>query len=276
MTGSDVLEKWRWIPYQVGSAAENMAIDEAIMINHQQGKVPPTIRFYGWEPAACSIGYFQKIERELNIDEIKNQGLSFVRRITGGRTVFHDQELTYSLIVSEQHPFYSLSIAKSYLQISQGLLAGFAELGLDAELAPPRRGRRTTESSACFDAASDYEIKLLGKKVVGSAQIRQRGVLLQHGSILIDFDPDRFFQLLQFPSEMVRKRMKRLFVRQAGAMNQLTTPKRNLSEVIDAFYEGFRKGMEISLIKGELIPQELELAEQLTEKYKSDEWNFQR
>lgn len=271
------MEKWRWIPYQVGSAAENMAIDEAIMIAHRQGQVPPTIRFYGWKPAACSIGYFQKIKRELDLEAINTQGLSYVRRITGGRTVFHDSELTYSLIVSEKHPFYSLSITNSYLQISQGLLAGFAELGLEAEIAPPLRRRGKLESSACFDTASDYEIKLFGKKVVGSAQTRQRGVLLQHGSILIDLDPDRFFQLLHFPTESVRNRMKRLFVRQAGAINQLTTMKKSIDEVVEAFYEGFQKGMKISLIKGELTPLESELAEQLrTEKYESDEWNLQR
>lgn len=271
------MKEWRWIPYQVGSAAENMAIDEAILIHHQQGKVPPTIRFYGWEPAACSIGYFQKIRKELDIEEITNQGFSYVRRITGGRTVFHDQELTYSLIVSEQHPLYSLSVTKSYLQISRGLLAGFAELGMEAAIAQPLRNRGRIESSACFDTASDYEIEILGKKVVGSAQTRQRGVLLQHGSILVDIDPDRFFRLLHFPTEAVRNRMKRLFVRKAGAINQLATTKKSLSEVIEAFYQGFQKGMEISLIKGELTPEEQELAKQLkTEKYETDEWNFQR
>ena len=271
------MEKWRWIPYQVGSAAENMAIDEAMMIQHRLGKVPPTIRFYGWKPAACSIGYFQKIERELDIEAIKKQGLAYVRRLTGGRTVFHDQELTYSLVVSEKHPLYSTSITQSYLRISKGLLAGFAELNLNATLEPLIRKREKAESSACFDTASDYEIKLFGKKVVGSAQVRHHGVLLQHGSILLDYDADRFFQLLRFPSEAARSRMKRLFTRQAGAINQFTTMKLSLAEVIKAFYRGFMKGMNISLEEGELTPQEKELAQQLKEeKYSSDDWNFMR
>jgi len=276
-TGSDRLEKWRWIPYQVGSAAENMAIDEAIMIQHRLGHVPPTIRFYGWTPAACSIGYFQKIERELDLVAIKEQGLSFVRRLTGGRTVFHDQELTYSLVVSEEHPLYSTSVTQSYLQISKGLLAGFAELALDATVAPARRTRKKAESSACFDTASDYEIQLFGKKVVGSAQVRQQGVLLQHGSILLDVDADRFFQLLRFPSEAARNRMKRIFTRQAGAINQFTKEKKSLEDVIKAFYRGFMKGMNITLEKGELTSAEKELAQQLAkEKYTSDDWNFMR
>lgn len=271
------LEKWRWIPYQVCSAAENMAIDEAMMIQHRLGKVPPTIRFYGWEPAACSIGYFQKIERELDLEAIKEQGLSYVRRLTGGRTVFHDQELTYSLVVSEKYPLYSTSITQSYLQISKGLLAGFTELGLDATLAPVVRRRGKPQSSACFDTASDYEIQIFGKKVVGSAQVRQQGVLLQHGSILLDYDADRFFQLLRFPSEAARNRMKRVFSRQAGAINHFTMKRKSVAEVVRAFYQGFMKGMNISLVKGELTPEEKELAQQLQkEKYESDDWNFMR
>lgn len=272
------MEKWRWISYQVASAAENMAIDEAIMIHHQQGKVPPTLRFYGWKPSACTIGYFQKLERELDLEALKRQGVDYVRRMTGGRTVFHDQELTYSLIVSEQHPLGSLSISESYRQISQGLIAGFAELGLNATISPPQpRARDKHESSACFDAASDYEITIQGKKVVGSAQTRQRGVLLQHGSILIDIDVDRFFELLRFPSEVARKRMKRLFARQAGAINQFFIQKKSLEEVITAFYQGFKHGMNLSLVEEELTTQEITFAERLAaEKYRSDEWNFQR
>lgn len=272
------MEKWRWIPYQTNSAAENMAIDEAIMIHHRKGKVPPTIRFYGWETPTCSIGYFQKIKRELDLDELIKQNVSFVRRITGGRTVFHDQELTYSLIVSDQHPLYSSTISKSYYQISQGLLTGFRELGLVAELAPPRqRETKRTKSSACFDLASDYELVVQGKKVVGSAQTRKQGVLLQHGSILIDLDTDRFFRLLQFPSEAVRYRMKRIFAKRAGSINQLSSKTRTLSEVIDAFYHGFQKGMKIYFEEGELTFEEAELAKQLvTEKYDTDEWNLQR
>lgn len=272
------VKQWRWIPYQVHSAAENMAIDEAIMICHQQGKVPPTLRFYGWEPAACSIGYFQKVDREIDREEIQKQGLAFVRRMTGGRTVFHDQELTYSLILSEDHPLYSNSVSQSYQSISQGIMAGFSRLGLDAEwVSPPVRRSQRSTSSACFDAASDYEITIQGKKVVGSAQTRHKGVLLQHGSILIDFDVDRFFQILSFPSQKVRERMKRIFVKKAGTINEFSTSKKELAEVIEAFYHGFATGLNISLLEGSLTEEEVELANKLVkEKYSTEEWNLQR
>lgn len=271
------VKPWRWIPYQVYSAAENMAIDEAIMICHRQGKVPPTLRFYGWKPAACSIGYFQKVDREINRAEIQKHGLDFVRRMTGGRTVFHDQELTYSLVFSEDHPLYMDSVSQSYRSISQGILAGFLKLELDAKWASPVRRPKRLVSSACFDATSDYEITIQGKKVVGSAQTRQKGVLLQHGSILIDLDVDRFFQLLSFPSQAVRERMKRIYIKKAGTINQFSTSPRELEEVIDAFYQGFASGLNLSLEEGSLTQEEVELAETLVkEKYGTEAWNLQR
>jgi lipoyl(octanoyl) transferase len=273
------LEKWRWIPYRVHSAAENMAIDEAIMLAQSSSDVPPTLRFYGWEPAACSIGYFQKMERELDLAALQKRGISYVRRITGGRTVFHDQELTYSLIVGKQHALYAQGVSQSYYQISQGLLAGFAELGLAAMLSPPRQQRlaATGSSSVCFDQASDYELVIDGKKVVGSAQTRKQNALLQHGSILLSLDLERFFSLLAFPSESARHRLQKNFAKRVGTINEFAARPVSLIEVIAAFRLGFAQGMHIELEEGALTEAELEMAKQLQEeKYNTDEWNLQR
>ena len=97
-------EVWRFIDSGNCSPAFNMALDEALLEWHSEGKIPPTIRFYGWNPPTLSIGYFQKVEKEIDMEAVKKYGLGFVRRPTGGRGVLHDQELTYSVIVSESHP----------------------------------------------------------------------------------------------------------------------------------------------------------------------------
>lgn len=111
-----------------------MAVDEAVLTMHSEGKVPPTLRFYGWNPATLSIGYFQKADEEVDFTVLEAQGLGFVRRPTGGRAVLHDQELTYSMIVSEDYPGMPRSVTEAYRVLSEGLLHGFRRLGLQAEM----------------------------------------------------------------------------------------------------------------------------------------------
>ncbi len=268
--------EWRYIPYRKYSAAWNMAIDEAMMIAHQEQRVPPTLRFYGWEPAALSIGYFQKVEKEVDRAELARQGLELVRRLTGGRAVLHDQELTYSIVVSEKDPILPPSVSASYRALSQGLVAGFRILGLQAELAPPQ-STASLGTAACFDTSSDYELVLEGKKVAGSAQVRKQGVVLQHGSILLEVDLERLMAVLRFPSERVKERLKESFAQKAVAINQMAARKVTLEEMISAFYQGFTTGLSIKLVEGELTPYEWKLAEQLVQsKYQQDDWNLQR
>lgn len=272
------MDVWRFIPYEVNTAAANMAIDEAILQLHREGKVPPTIRFYGWAKPTLSIGYFQKAKKEIDVLKLQEKGLDFVRRMTGGRAVLHDHELTYSVIVSEDYPLMPATVSESYRVISQGLLAGFKRLGLDAFLAFPKTKGQTGEtSSACFDSPSDYELVVGGKKVAGSAQTRQRGVILQHGSILLDLDVDALFDVLRFPSERAKQRLKQGFVDKAVAIRQLTERTVTLEECKQAFYEGFQEGLGIQLVPGELTEQEQKRAQQLTQtKYGHDEWNYYR
>ena len=89
---------WRVINYRIADPAWNMAVDEAILISYLEGKSPPTLRFYGWSPATVSLGYFQNVELEINIERLNLKGYGLVRRNTGGRAVLHDRELTYSMV----------------------------------------------------------------------------------------------------------------------------------------------------------------------------------
>jgi len=276
------MEKWRYIVTEAMSPAMNMAVDEAILQLHAEGKVPPTVRFYTWNPATLSIGYFQKAAKEINLEEVERRGLGFVRRATGGRAVLHDQELTYSVIVSEDHPRMPSSVTEAYKVISMGLLHGFQNLGLQAEMVSlaseeEKEKYSSPGSSACFDSPSWYELVVEGRKVAGSAQTRQRGMILQHGSILLDLDADLLFDVLRFPSERVKERMKRTFLGKAVAINQLRRPEVTLEEAEEAFAEGFARGLGIRLVEGELTPYERELAEELVRsRYATDEWNMKR
>ncbi len=261
-----------------------MAIDEAILTAHRQGLVPPTVRFYGWSPASLSIGYFQQAEKEIDFEALRERGLGFVRRPTGGRAVLHDRELTYSLVVSANYPGIPGNVTEAYRVLSMGLLLGFRRLGLDAEMAclhqpAGKDGRLST--AACFDAPSKYELVVEGRKIAGSAQMRSKGVILQHGSILLELDAGKLFSVLRFPEPADRERMKRLFERKAVAIQTCLTrknlPPATMREVEDAFRAGFSEGLDTDLPESGLTGYETELAGRLAaEKYGSDGWNLKR
>lgn len=278
-----ITEKWRWIPYEKYDSFTNMAIDEAMLLAHSEGQVPPTLRFYGWDPATLTLGYFQRSETEVDIAKVGEFGLGLVRRQTGGRAVLHDQELTYSVVVSEKAPGIPSSVMEAYRVLNQGLLNGFLRLGLDAQMVSlaseeEKRKYETLGSSACFDSPSWYELVVEGKKVAGSAQTRQHGVVLQHGSILLDMDVDRLFDVLCFPNEQLKERLKRSFRDKAVAINDLRKGRAaTVEEAQEAFYHGFCEGLGIELEAGELTSWEWAKVQELVEmKYSTDEWNFKR
>jgi lipoate-protein ligase A len=276
------LEIWRLINTGLGNPAWNMAVDEAILNAHSRGLVPPTVRFYGWDPPTLSIGYFQRATKEVDFDALKERGFGFVRRPTGGRAVLHDRELTYSVIVSESHPMMPTSINESYRVLSMGLLEGFRELGFEAEmvsLADEKEKEKFASlgSAACFDSPSWYELVVEGRKVVGSAQTRQLHTILQHGSILLDLDIDQLFAVLSFPSERVRERFRTAFTDKAVSIKQFSGRDLSYDEAVAAFTIGFARGLGVRLEPSELTDQERELAMQLVrEKYSTDEWNFKK
>ncbi|AYE49239.1 lipoate--protein ligase family protein [Priestia megaterium NCT-2] len=274
--------KWRFIDSNNRSPYYNMALDEALLEWHSKGEIPPTIRFYGWNPPTLSIGYFQKAEKEINFDKVKELGLGFVRRPTGGRGVLHDEELTYSVIVSEEYPNMPKTVTEAYRVISEGLLEGFRSLGLEAYFAIPRseeekNSLKNPRSSVCFDAPSWYELVVEGRKIAGSAQTRQKGVILQHGSILLEIDEDKLFSVFNYPNDRVKERMQRAFRSKAVAINAIAGRKISIEEAKEAFYKGFASALDIDLEPYTLSEEEEAYVEELAHtKYGSDEWNFKR
>lgn len=279
-------QQWRLVRSGAGSPAYNMAVDEAILTAVSEGAAPPTVRFYSWSPATLSIGYFQKALQEIDFVRLEQEGLGFVRRATGGRAVLHDRELTYSIIVSESYPGIPRSVTDAYRVLSEGLLLGFRGLGLEADMVKLESEEDKTQyasmgSAACFDSPSWYELVVEGRKVAGSAQTRQKGVVLQHGSILLDLDTDQLFRMLRFSSERMAERMKQQFVKKAVAINDVLRsvgkPPVGLKEAEAAFRTGIAEGLSIELAESGLTPYEEELAVQLVQsKYGSESWNLRR
>ncbi|MBD8015682.1 lipoate--protein ligase family protein [Planococcus wigleyi] len=272
--------KWIFINSGAGSPAFNMALDEALLAWHSEGLIPPVIRFYSWQPAALSIGYFQNVEKEIDMEAVDRLGLGFVRRPTGGRGVLHEHELTYSIIVSEDYPEMPETVTEAYRVLSEGLLEGFKNLGLDAYFSVPdteekRADLKKPKSAVCFDAPSWYEMVVEGKKVAGSAQTRQKGVILQHGAILIDLDTEKLLSVFKFSSEAAKERMRSKIPEKAVSINSLREKPVTPDECIRAFKAGFEQALSISLESYNLTVQQLADVKALEKiKYGNSEWNF--
>ncbi|MFJ7826766.1 biotin/lipoate A/B protein ligase family protein [Psychrobacillus sp. NPDC096623] len=274
--------KWYFINSGPCTPSFNMAMDEALLDWHSEGLIPPVIRFYEWNPATLSIGYFQSVEKEIDMEAVKSLGLGFVRRPTGGRGVLHEHELTYSVIVTESYPSMPATVTEAYRVISEGLLLGFQNLGLDAYFSVPnsdeqKENLKKPKSAVCFDTPSWYELVVEGKKVAGSAQTRQKGVILQHGAILLDLDEDKLIQTFKFSSEEVRKRVKRSLSQKAVAINKIISKPISIEECKTAFKKGFEDALEIELVEYKLTKQQLDYIKELeSTRYANDEWNFKK
>jgi len=272
-------QSWRFIDTTVASGYENMAIDEAMLISCQQGMSPPTLRLYGWQPPAVSLGYFQKLESAVDLEECRRRGIDVVRRMTGGRAVLHHHELTYAVIAPEHVPPFSPGVLDTYMTIGSCLLNALNGLGLDAHwvaLRDRHRGGTAVprhETASCFSAPSWYEITVSGKKICGSAQKRGNGVFLQHGSILIDHDPDLLAALL------ISRKGKEAFAREIDAST--TSLNRHVNATVDVHDLGemvlssFRDTLGVTFNHGSLSEAESNLQDLLLrKKYQTADWNY--
>ena len=274
-------ETWNFINTGSHDPYYNMAMDEAFLNFVSRGEIDPVVRFYTWNPATLSVGYFQRLKKEIDIDKVKEKGFGLVRRQTGGRGVLHDKELTYSVIVPESHPNMPSTITEAYRVISEGLLEGFKLLGFDAYFAIPRSKEereklKQPRSAVCFDAPSWYELVVEGRKIAGSAQTRQKGVILQHGSLLQDVDVDELFDMFIFKNDRLKEKMKKAFVDKAVAINDISDRHISIEEMEKAFEEGFKKGLNIEFKPLSLTENQLAEVKVLEEKYRSEEWLYKK
>lgn len=269
---------WRALLDGPASGPWNMAVDEAILEANIAGVAPPTVRLYSWHPPAVSIGYFQSFTRTVNVEACTREGVQWVRRPTGGRAVLHDREITYSVVFPESAvpADFGGGVAAAYKWIASCLLRAFEILGVEVRLEQARK--RTfpgvSVSAACFDSPSWYELVSGTKKVVGSAQTRRRGVVLQHGSIPLRFDPERVAACLLHRGNLGGEReVARYLKGKAAGLEDLGGSALNPREVEEALLVGFSQGIGEALVFGSLSSWELGLAERLVrEKYGDNSW----
>ncbi|MYE27385.1 MAG: lipoate--protein ligase family protein [Chloroflexi bacterium] len=257
--------------------ASNMAIDSAILEAVARGDQPPTLRLYGWQPFCLSLGYGQRTS-DVDIPALDERGWDLVRRPTGGKAILHGDELTYSLCLPQDHPLASGDIVESYRRISAGLLRALGELGLEAESERHKASLRPAAAGpVCFEIPSHYEISVAGRKLIGSAQMRRRGSLLQHGTIPLQGDLARVCDVLNFDSEETRARQKRSLRECALTLDEATGAAQSWSTLAHAIERGFSLAFDLELTSGPLSPVEAERAEALKhERFGNPAWTRKR
>lgn len=266
-------EQWGFIDTGYHSASVNMALDESLLNWHSEGKIPPTLRFYGWSKPSLSVGHFQNAERAIDFPNVQKHGCEFVRRLTGGSAVLHDDELTYSIVVSENKEYIPNTIRSAYYLLSKGILKGYKNLGIQADYAIQEKSNGRTD--VCFEKPAFYEMVVDGKKISGNAQTRKRGVLLQHGSIPMSMNKEMLFDLFKFPTETVKKAKRNAFSEKAITINEITKKQHTYDDLKNSFLKGFQTELNMDLVPLELTERQWKEVHDLAKsKYTQEEWNL--
>ncbi|MBM4425535.1 MAG: lipoate--protein ligase family protein [Chloroflexi bacterium] len=260
--------RWRLLITEPTDGPMNMAVDEAIMHSVAAGASLATLRFFAWTPPCLSLGYAQP-KTDVDTERLAERGWGLVRRPTGGKAILHTDELTYSVIAPQSDPRVAGGIVESYRRLSEGLLRGLALLSLaaqnDAVYSSVGGGSDGSDNPVCFESPSNYEITVIGKKLIGSAQARKQGVVLQHGTLPLTGDIARICDALAFSDDAVRERAKERVRARATTLELALGQAVSWERAANAMKHGFREALGLEFEAGELSAAERGKAEELRE-----------
>jgi len=224
---------WRLVVSPGLSGAANMALDREAFTQAQ-----PTLRFYSWRPRCITVGYSQDPAAELDLERAKQLGYDVVQRPTGGGIVFHNEaEITYSLVTALDDPLLPRGLIASYKVISEAVAAGLKLLGAAAEVKQVRDQRQAARDTLCFSYPTEFEIVARGRKLVGSAQKRNKQAILQQGSVFVRRPDAELFSLLKKPCRE----------HNAISLEELLGRQTTFNELKGALLAGFRQGLGVRL-----------------------------
>jgi len=286
------MQNWRFLDTGYNDCYINMAIDEAMFLEYALGNIPPTLRIYGWNPPALSLGHVQDPKKELNLLKCQQEGVSFVRRITGGGVIFHHNELTYSIACSLDDvrdlatnmtgtpsiSKFDISVRGVYKIICSFLINAYAKLGLDAQFAieyakthkihiPSSDAMVRRRDHFCFASNELYDIVVNGKKLGGNAQRRRKNLIFQHGSIPLKLDLKEAASFMKIIPLGLEERV--------SSLNKLLNRNIEFEEFKGIAKEAFENTFSIKLSKGSFTKKEELLVEELKQnKYTKSKWNL--
>ena len=260
--------RWRSIATGRGSGAFNMSVDDTLLGLASDSSRDPILRLFGWSSPTVTVGHGQLAGRDLDLVKCQEAGIDVVRRPTGGRAVLHCDELTYSVVLHEK--LLPESVSGSSRLIGECLAYGLRLYGVDAALESPAmqsrlpHQHRTLQPKApCFSTLSRNEVKIKGRKLVGSAQRRARGAVLHHGSILLGSGHKRILDLMRPMSDFLRQEQIRELEEKCTDLRSCCRNEIDLGELSRCLIEGFASTLDVSVSEDSLTAKELGLADEL-------------
>jgi len=243
---------WRLIILEPVDCYTRCAIDEALLKSVGECRSPNTLRFLSIKPPSVSVGYFQRIEEVVNVEECRRLGISIARRPSGGGAIYQDYrgEITYAIVVKAQDELIKgLDIEETYKKLLQWLIRSLRKLGLNAQYKPPN------------------DITINGRKVSGNAQSRKYGAILQHGTILLRTYKNIMAKVLKTD----REKLKRVTGIEEELRREIDRKK-----FIELLIGSFEETYSVRLVKGSFTDYELKLIEKLRKKYSDPKWIYKR
>ncbi len=287
---------WRFLDTGIHNGPSNMAVDETLVEAcgtrrscGVRGSLP-VLRVYGWSPWTISLGRMENAERRLDLDACRRDGVPIVRRPTGGRAVFHAEELTYSVIARPSDLPVAATVGALYRFVAEVLVAALQSLGVPAEILPPERsrersrersqaaevgeaGREMLRGSPCFASVSRYEICVGGKKLVGSAQRTWPDVMLQHGSILLGPAHARIETYLRGGGGTARSRG--MLAARTTSVSEVLGREIDPLQITGALMAAAKDVWGVPMVEQPLTDAEQDaVRERVDSKYGTDEWNL--
>ena len=257
------MKRWRLIDNGCGPGARQMALDEALLLACEAG-APPALRLFAFQPPALTLGRFQAARRDVDAVACEANGVSVVRRPTGGRAVLHTADLCYAVVAPKDDPQVGGSIGDSYCRLSEALTLALAKVGAPADCLADTEAVGYGASAACFARAAPYEPQSASRKLVGSAQVRSQTAFLQQGSVRLAADSGLEASLLGLPAPL-------------PALNDVLDRTVSYEEMAAAMRDAFAECFGVRLEPGEPTRGERELAERLQrEKFADAAWTWQR
>lgn len=265
------MNNWRLLLSGFNEPYTNMAIDEAIFIEHCLGNNPKTLRIYGWKPPSLSLGCFQNTKEEVDLIRCAKENIPYVRRMTGGGIIFHEHELTYSVVCSK-HDLNTNNIKDSFRILCSFIICAFKELGLNPSFAKDINLSKEDPdyfSPFCFASNEEYDILVQGKKIGGNAQRRRKDIVFQHGSIPLRLDIDKAIHFLKKKPQIAKDKV--------SSLEDVLGKDVEFSYFQNLLIKSFKETFSVTLDKGDLTGEEEKLAHKLKEeKYSKTEWNLFR
>lgn len=272
-TGTASTSAWRLLRDGVAEGTRNMAADEALLRACAAGDAPPTFRLYRWKGPVLSVGYFQDVDREIDLEACRALGVGVVRRPTGGKAVLHGEDLSFSVVAAESYEPFRGRARALLRRIGRALIASLKRCGVDAEFAATddaEGGRsRLPEGPACFQSLQPHEVVVGRRKVAGIAQARRNGGVLVHGAVLISCDRSLLAGVLRIGNGHREGDALRV-----AALDELLP----CVSVIDRLSQGLVGGLEeefgVSIRPGARSREEVSMVDHLVRvKYTGSNWN---